>query len=58
VWELEADQSWREVGGETFRAPTGGPGGYWIYRLCAAEGALYAGTAGHRGAARVFRFSQ
>jgi len=58
VWELEASQRWRPVGGEVFSAErTDGAGGYWIYRLCSASGDLYAGTAGHKGAARVYRFS-
>lgn len=59
LWELEADQRWRAVGGDQFDAKEAGiPGGYWVYKLCVAEGALFAGTAGHEGAARVFRFGR
>ena len=48
VWELEANQHWRPVGDDVFSAGmTDSPGGYWIYRLCAEGGDLYAGTAGH-----------
>lgn len=58
IWELEPDQSWRPAGAENFSVPVSdAPGGYWIYRLCAADNALFAGTAGHRGGARVFRFA-
>jgi hypothetical protein len=58
VWELDASQHWRPVGDHVFSAGmTDSPGGYWVYRLCAGGGDLYAGTAGHKGAARVYRFS-
>lgn len=58
VWELGGDDGWRSVGSEVFRAPSSGhPGGYWIYRLCTDDlGRLFAATAGHQGAARVFQY--
>jgi hypothetical protein len=52
VWELERDQQWRAVGGGVFGPLKTG----WIYKLCVGGDALFAGTAGHRGAARVLRF--
>ena len=59
VWQLQADHGWRAIGAGAFRSQGAeGAGGYWVYKLCAAGDALFAGTAGHRGAARVFRFSQ
>ena len=58
VWELDGHGGWKNVGGEVFRAPDNGhDGGYWIYRLCTdGRGSLFASTAGHQGAARVFQF--
>jgi hypothetical protein len=58
IWALERDGGWRPVGANSFSAAYGAQkGGYWVYRLCSVDDALFAATAGHRGAARVFRFA-
>jgi hypothetical protein len=58
VWALDVQQNWRDVSGGALNG-TGSnrPGGYWIYSLCIGNGDLYAGTAGHQGSARVFRWT-
>lgn len=57
VWTLDAQQRWLDVSGGAFNGPANDrSGGYWIYSLCVGEDQLYAGTAGHQGSARVFRW--
>jgi len=57
VWTLDARQNWNDVSSGALNGTSSDrPGGYWIYSLCVGEGDLYAGTAGHQGGARVFRW--
>ena len=57
VWTLDAEQHWHDVSGDALNGSANGrPGGYWIYSLCVGDDQLYAGTAGHQGSARVFRW--
>ncbi len=56
LWELGAGSRWQPVGPVELAQPGSGEGGWWVYRLCAEGRHLYAATAGHRGAAHVFRF--
>ncbi len=58
VWSLEAGQHWHDLSANAIvdAAHNKGPG-TWIYSLCTDGVSLYAGTAGHRGAARVYRFT-
>jgi hypothetical protein len=57
IWELASGQCWRPVGPPALDVPAQGDGGWWVYRLCTDGQHLYASTAGHRGAARVLRFT-
>lgn len=57
VWSLEAGQRWQDISGTALARPLDRyPGGAWIYCLATDGISLYAGTAGHQGAARIFRF--
>jgi hypothetical protein len=57
LWELGADQCWRAIDCPALETPGEGEGGWWVYRLCSDGRQLFASTAGHRGAARVLRFT-
>jgi hypothetical protein len=58
IWTLDAEQNWHDVSGGALNGPVNDrPGGYWVYSLCIGDDHLYAGTAGHQGGARVFRWT-
>jgi len=58
LWALDGDQRWRDVSGAVFEGgPSRHPGGMWIYVLATDGSSLFAGTAGHQGSARVFRYA-
>jgi hypothetical protein len=57
VWELGTGETWRPVGPTELSMPGQGEGGWWVYRLFVDGPHLYAATAGHHGAAGVFRFA-
>jgi hypothetical protein len=57
VWELGAGETWRPVGPSELSKPGQGEGGWWVYRLFVDGPYLYIATAGHHGAAGVFRFA-
>ena len=57
IWELVSGSRWREVGPESLARSGEGDGGWWVYRLCTDGHHLYASTAGHRGAAKIFCFT-
>lgn len=56
IWMFDASQNWQPVGPAELGAPAPGEGGWWVYRLCTDGHRLYASTAGHRGAAKIFCF--
>lgn len=59
IWEDSANGDWHPVAGRLLSdaaAKDPAHGGQWVYCLCVANDELYAGTAGHTGAARIFRF--
>lgn len=57
LWELGHDVAWHPVGPAELSTPGVGSGGWWVYRLLTDGRYLYAATAGHQGAACVFRFT-
>ncbi|CAN7457901.1 hypothetical protein [Polaromonas sp. LjRoot131] len=57
IWMLDGSHGWRPVGPPELGHPGPGEGGWWVYRLCTDGERLYASTAGHRGAAKVFCFT-
>lgn len=57
LWMLDVSQNWQPVGPAGLDAPVPGEGGWWVYRLCTDGHRLYASTAGHRGAAKIFCFT-
>lgn len=56
VWVLDNANCWQAVGAPELEAPGAGEGGWWVYRLHTDGEHLYASTAGHQGAAKVFCF--
>lgn len=57
VWMLNDAQCWEPVAPPELLTPSPGEGGWWVYRLHTDGERLYASTAGHRGAAKVFCFT-
>lgn len=57
LWELGPGVAWNAVGPPELVEPGIGDGGWWVYRMHVDGPHLYATTAGHRGAAGVFRFT-
>jgi hypothetical protein len=58
VWTLDSAQHWQDISGHSLAAGSDArTGGCWIYRLCSDGVSLYAATAGHQGAACVFRWT-
>jgi hypothetical protein len=57
IWELGPDHGWHAVVCPALDTPPQGEGGWWVYRLCSDGHHLFASTAGHRGAAKVLRFT-
>lgn len=56
IWELGHESCWSAVGPDDLAEPGEGDGGWWVYDLYVDGGYLYAATAGHKGAAAIFRF--
>lgn len=57
VWMLNDAQCWESMAPPGLLTPSPGEGGWWVYRLHTDGKRLYASTAGHRGAAKVFCFT-
>lgn len=57
IWMWDGAQCWQPVGPPELGNPGPGEGGWWVYRLCTDGENLYASTAGHCGAAKVFCFT-
>lgn len=57
IWTFDKDRSWQPIGPAELASPPVGDGGWWVYRLCTDGERLYASTAGHTGAARVYCYT-
>jgi hypothetical protein len=57
IWVLDDAKCWQPVGPPEMLTPYPSEGGWWVYRLYTDGEHLYAATAGHCGAAKVFCFT-
>jgi hypothetical protein len=58
VWALDEQQRWHDASGQALEGlPSSRSGGMWIYCLHSDGHSLFAGTAGHQGSARVYRYT-